>query len=110
MKRGTLFRAAGPRPEALGRKVQGGGSGGKRQMLDGDGGRGRERWEGGTLCREVPSLERPLSLGTFLSEPQGKVQVSWRVTRFLSEEVIPFYVNVSVKKFAYGVNVPLGEI
>lgn len=80
--------------------------------MEREGGRGRrrERCEGGTLCREVPSLERPSSLGTFLSEPQGKVQVSWRVTRFLSEEVIPFYVNVSVKKFAYGVNVPLGEI
>lgn len=43
LKRGTLVKAAGPRTAALGRKVQGGGSCGKRQMLDGEGGREREK-------------------------------------------------------------------
>lgn len=64
---------------------------------------------GGTLCGAVPSWERTASAGTFLSETQRKVQIRWGSNHFLSEEVIPFYANTSVNKFAYGVKLSLQE-
>ena len=82
---------------------------------EGQGGRGRGGKEregavgGGTLWGS-PFLGQAGLLGAFLSDPQGKVQVGWRVNGFLSEKLIPFDANTSKKKFAYGVNVPLGEI
>ena len=65
---------------------------------------------GGGSLRGSPFLGKARLLGAFLSDPQGKVQVSWRVNGFLSEKLIPFHTNTSEKKFAYAVNVPLGEI
>lgn len=84
-------------------------------MGEGEGGSGGGLEAGkqmgvGSCVRRVPSQERPMSLGAFLSGIQGKVQVSGGFNYFLSEEVIPFYANTSVEKFVYRVNVPLGEI
>ena len=73
---------------------------------EGQGGRGRGGKEregavgGGTLW-ESPFLGKAGLLGAFLSDPQGKVQVGWRVNGFLSEKLIPFDANTSKKKFAY---------
>ena len=64
---------------------------------------------GGTLWGS-PSLGKAGFLGAFLSDPKGKVQANRRVNGFLSEKLIPFYPNTSEKKFAYEVNVPVGEI
>lgn len=114
LKLGMLFRAAGPPPQVLERKARGGG----RILREGPDTRRRGREgelgggpEGGgkALCGEAPSLERPVSFGTFLGEPLGKVHVNWRVNSFLSEEVIPFYVNTSLKQLACDGNAPLRD-
>lgn len=50
-----------------------------------------------------------MSLGTLLSEARESPN-HWGFNHFLSAEVISFYANTTVKKFAYGVTSSLGEI
>ena len=56
-------------------------------------GRGGGAVGGGSL-RGSPFLGKARLLGAFLTDPQGKVQVSWRVNGFLSEKLIPFHTTL----------------
>lgn len=58
----------------------------RRRELLGGWGDPESSWSGDTVGRESLPWEGPGSLGTFLRETQGKVQVSWDFNSFLSEE------------------------